>query len=115
VKTYAEKLKDPRWQKKRLHIMERAGFKCEQCGRTDKTLHVHHGWYPRGKEPWEAPDWVLWCLCEHCHDKLEAAVFTMGQIVGAVHPQDYLDLLGIVEQLATTLSVRRQELQKAQE
>jgi len=39
---YADKLKDPRWQKKRLKIMERANWECESCGDSEKTLHIHH-------------------------------------------------------------------------
>ncbi len=35
---YLEKLKDPRWQKKRLAVMERAGWKCQCCSETKKTL-----------------------------------------------------------------------------
>lgn len=64
---YAEKLKDPRWQKKRLEIMARDGFMCHKCGSTTNTLHVHHMLYHPGKEPWEAPDCDLVTLCEWCH------------------------------------------------
>jgi 5-methylcytosine-specific restriction endonuclease McrA len=53
MKTYFEKLKDPRWQRKRLEVMERAGFACEYCGSATETLNVHHGFYEKGKEPWE--------------------------------------------------------------
>lgn len=65
---YQEKLLDPRWQKKRLEVFERAGFKCQCCGRGDLTLHVHHLVY-LGKEPWETPDNALESLCSHCHEK----------------------------------------------
>jgi len=65
--TYAEKLKSPLWQKKRLEIMERAGFACEGCGSRTETLHVHHGYYERSLEPWEYDGLTLWCLCESCH------------------------------------------------
>lgn len=66
--SYAEKLKDPRWQRKRLEVFERAKFTCEECSGTDKTLHVHHKRYIRGREPWEYEDKVdLACLCEDCH------------------------------------------------
>jgi hypothetical protein len=64
---YQEKLLDPRWQKKRLEVFQRAGFKCESCGRTDRTLHVHHLIYSKG-EPWEAPDHTLESLCDKCHE-----------------------------------------------
>lgn len=63
--TYSEKLRDPRWQKKRLSIMQREGFKCQACGRSNETLNVHHLWY--SKEPWAVSDELLECLCETCH------------------------------------------------
>lgn len=63
--TYAEKLKDPRWQRKRLEIFDRDGFKCIRCGDGLKTLHVHHLQYYG--EPWEAPDAMLSTLCCDCH------------------------------------------------
>ncbi len=64
--TSSEKLKDPRWQKKRLQIMERDGWKCLGCGDDKMTLAVHHLVY--SGEPWEAPDQYLETLCEWCHD-----------------------------------------------
>lgn len=63
---YSDLLKDPRWQKKRLKIMERDGFKCQGCGNEEKTLHVHHLKY--NGMPWEAPDNHLITLCENCHE-----------------------------------------------
>ena len=67
--TYAEKLRDPRWQKKRLEIMELDGWKCRICGDVDSTLHTHHLYYKRGREPWDYPNESLICLCETCHEK----------------------------------------------
>ncbi len=65
--TYAEKLKDPRWQKRRLHVMEAANFCCQSCYNEKKTLHVHHVLYRKGAQPWEYADHELKCLCEDCH------------------------------------------------
>ncbi len=65
---YREKLKDPRWQKKRLTILDRDAFTCRQCGATTKTLHVHHLDYIHGRAPWEYPDGALVTLCEACHE-----------------------------------------------
>ena len=66
-KTYLEKLKDPRWQKKRLEILERDNWTCKACGETEKTLHVHHIFYFPKKEPWEIENGFLITLCENCH------------------------------------------------
>jgi hypothetical protein len=64
---YLEKLKDPRWQKKRLEIMERDGWMCKSCGDKDSNLNVHHIFYLPKKEPWEIPNGLLITLCETCH------------------------------------------------
>lgn len=64
---YSEKLKDPRWQKKRLEIFERDGWKCRACGEKDKSLHVHHIFYLPKKEPWDIPNGFLITFCEDCH------------------------------------------------
>ena len=66
--TYSEKLKDPRWQKKRLEILQSFEFTCSFCGSKEKTLHVHHGYYKRGLMPWEYPDEAYHCLCFECHE-----------------------------------------------
>jgi 5-methylcytosine-specific restriction endonuclease McrA len=66
--TYYEKLKDPRWQKKRLEILNRDGFKCTLCGEEQITLHVHHKVYEYGKNPWEYNNSVFTTLCETCHE-----------------------------------------------
>jgi hypothetical protein len=65
--TYAEQLKHPKWQKKRLRVLERADFKCQSCLETDKTLHVHHKLYRKGAMAWEYDDNDLAVLCETCH------------------------------------------------
>ena len=66
-KNYSELLKDPRWQKKRLEILQRDNFKCMSCGETKDTLHVHHIRYEYGNNPWDATDKDLITLCEACH------------------------------------------------
>lgn len=65
--TYAEKLLDPRWQKKRLEIFNRDGWACKKCGSKTITLHVHHSFYRLGFEPWDYPQESLSTLCELCH------------------------------------------------
>lgn len=63
---YKEFLKDGRWQRKRLEIMKRDGFKCKQCGATN-DLHVHHLRYFKGRKPWEYSNEDLVTLCGKCH------------------------------------------------
>jgi hypothetical protein len=64
---YAEKLKDPRWQKKRLEILNRDHWTCKYCGEKERTLHVHHLFYFKDKDPWEVNNGFLVTLCEGCH------------------------------------------------
>lgn len=64
---YTDQLKDPRWQKKRLEILERDEWKCKDCGNGKDTLHVHHHLYKKGAAPWEYPNALLGTLCDDCH------------------------------------------------
>ena len=70
MSTYSEKLKDPRWQKKRLKILSRDRWKCKKCGDTETTLHVHHLNY--NGNPWEVENEHLITLCEDCHECVES-------------------------------------------
>jgi hypothetical protein len=63
---YAEQLRDPRWQRRRLEILQRDNFACCVCGCTRLPLHVHHLEY--GPTPWEVADKDLETLCESCHE-----------------------------------------------
>ena len=67
-KSYYEKLKDPRWQKKRLEVMEANEFRCEVCMDSESPLNVHHKEYFKGHEPWEYDTNQLACICESCHE-----------------------------------------------
>ena len=64
---YSEKLRDPRWQKKRLQVLERDNFTCQFCGNTEKTLHIHHFCYPQSGNPWDSHLTSLTTLCCDCH------------------------------------------------
>lgn len=65
--TYGELLKNPNWQRKRLEMLEAAGWSCKVCAATEKTLHVHHKQYIKGRKPWEYENSELEVLCEDCH------------------------------------------------
>jgi hypothetical protein len=69
--TYSEKLRDPRWQKKRLQVMERDDFSCACCQSRTRTLNVHHTYYRKGAMPWDYPSGDLVTMCEDCHEELE--------------------------------------------
>jgi len=92
VSDYDEKLKDPRWQRKRLKILERDGWACQQCGCRD-DLHVHHRVYYG--DPWEAPDESLITLCERCHEAEHR------RIAPGADPESIVDILDwwVVEEI----------------
>jgi 5-methylcytosine-specific restriction endonuclease McrA len=64
---YAEQLKNPKWQRKRLEILTRDNWTCQKCGDTETTLHVHHLIYANGIKAWDYSNEMLITLCEHCH------------------------------------------------
>lgn len=64
---YSEKLRSPKWQKKRLEILTRDNFTCQLCGDTETELQIHHKEYISGKDPWEYDNALLITLCKDCH------------------------------------------------
>jgi hypothetical protein len=71
--SYWQKLRDPRWQKRRLEIMDRDKFACRMCGNDRETLNVHHLAYERNGEPWDTDEYLLVTLCEPCHEEFHDA------------------------------------------
>lgn len=69
MSNYSEKLKSPKWQKKRLEILKRDEFSCQLCGDEESTLHVHHIGY--SSDPIKTPNELLITLCESCHSEEE--------------------------------------------
>jgi hypothetical protein len=68
-KNYDELLRHPKWQKRRLKIMERDNWACSVCSEKEKALNVHHKTYGQNNKPWEYPDTNLETLCHDCHSK----------------------------------------------
>lgn len=64
---FSEQYKYPRWQRKRLEILNRDGFTCRCCGDAKTQLHVHHTYYSKGVSVWDHSDFQLITLCEECH------------------------------------------------
>lgn len=105
-KSYYELLKHPKWQAKRLRILERAGFKCELCVRDDITLHVHHTIYRKGRKPWEYDDSELLCFCEECHGHNEEHRVELRELIGFIDRKsfglDFFQLLSYVRAMAAS-------------
>lgn len=98
MKTYSEKLKDPRWQKKRLEIMERDGFRCRMCDSRKETLHIHHCHYEKGN-PWDTDDSLLITLCHQCHEERQEIENRGRKLLGKLFAQFDYGQAGLVDSL----------------
>lgn len=94
---YSEKLRNPKWQKRRLEILNRDHFTCRLCGDKERTLHVHHIRYDRGADPWDYPDNTLVTVCEACHEELSISKFgdfiEQSLIVGGARMRHLFNLM----------------------
>ncbi len=94
---YAEKLKHPKWQKARLKALESANYECSSCGASERTLHVHHGYYAKGREPWEYEPESLHVLCEECHGRATAEMAELLRLIGLSGPSRIVSMIGYVK------------------
>ena len=97
--SYWELLRDPRWQQKRLKVMERDEWTCQDCVEGGKTLNVHHTYYERGNMPWDYPDWSLMTLCEECHEKRHDLLDRSKQALGLLDTPFLRDVFGYAKGL----------------
>lgn len=95
--SYTERLRDPRWQKKRLQILERDGWKCQECGATESTLEVDHLIYAPSGRPWEVDDQGLRTLCSDCHERVTKLRRVARAVVGTLGSRELLSLLKVFE------------------
>lgn len=91
--TYFEQLKHPKWQRKRLEVLEIAGFECEDCGSNEKTLHVHHRQYFKGRMAWEYGNEELAVLCDECHEMAHSVDDRLKQILAVTGSNDALAMV----------------------
>lgn len=78
---YSEKLRDPRWQKKRLKILNRDDWACQCCFNEKETLHVHHMTYIKKQEPWDSDSINLITICETCHTKIHSNDESVSSVI----------------------------------
>lgn len=86
--TYAEQLAHPKWQRRRLEMLNAAGWACTTCGNEDKQLHVHHRVYIKGRQVWDYSDHELVVLCHVCHGTEHEAKDLLDQLLLAVPQSD---------------------------
>jgi 5-methylcytosine-specific restriction endonuclease McrA len=103
-KEYMERLRDPRWQRNRLAVLERADWRCESCGTREVNLQIHHGDYERGLMPWEYPPEALYCLCDNCHERAEARKAQAYRELGLIPPWHQSHAVWLLRELHKLLS-----------
>lgn len=87
MKTYKEKLSDPRWQKKRLEVFSNSNFSCDLCLDEKSELHVHHKEYIKDKDIWDYDDSNFQSLCFACHDVVGKS---KNEIISCVKNDKYI-------------------------
>lgn len=112
---YKEKLKNPRWQKKRLEIFNRDHWTCQRCFTDDIPLNIHHRKYLPNTDPWDYPNELLITLCEECHDyetlHYETALATLIDITKTyLLADDIAELIPIVISLHDSTNLDRDQL-----
>ncbi len=99
--TYIEQLNDPRWQRKRLEIMERDNFACSCCGTTFLKLNVHHLYYLKGLKPWEYDNEAMVTLCDSCHEFAHNSLTKISALISFQVLKNGMDLITVTELLNT--------------
>lgn len=100
--SYKDKLRDPRWQRRRLETLNAHNWQCQECGDTATPLNVHHLAYIANMEPWDHPDALLACLCDRCNAKAHVTtaepevIATVAAIAAKMPEYPYCDNCGAI-------------------
>ena len=74
--TYAEKLRDVRWKRRRDELLRKSNWTCAECRepllKGCMDLQVHHVVYITALDPWMYPDELLLVLCDWHHKERQA-------------------------------------------
>lgn len=92
---YSSQLRSPEWQKRRLQIMEMAGFKCQRCDEEAKELNVHHIKYRKGADVWDYPNDQLVCLCNQCHKDTHDVLEFFSEFISRADSLTFDSLYGV--------------------
>lgn len=84
--TYAQQLQHPNWQRRRLEMLQAAGWSCQACYNAEDTLHVHHKRYIKGRMAWEYADHELAVLCKTCHENEHYNEEQLRRLLACVPP-----------------------------
>lgn len=110
--SYYELLKHPKWQAKRLRVLERAGYRCQLCADDETELHVHHTIYRKGAKPWEYEDHELQSLCKDCHAARTRTRADIDALLGRIETEsvgsDLYRVVGYLQAMVAEYDVRRE-------
>ena len=90
--SYSAKLRDERWQQKRVKILERANGHCQDCEKEFKNLEVHHCYYMTLCHPWQYPLDSLRALCRDCHENRAVSEIRLNALLARADRQQIDEL-----------------------
>ena len=94
--SYADKLRDVRWKRRRDDLLRQANYTCCECGQPLESgtmdLQVHHVVYITALDPWDYPDELLVVVCDWHHKERQAVEQAIYAEVGK-----HLATLNVVE------------------
>lgn len=96
MKDYKSQYMHPKWQKRRLEMLESAGYQCQSCEDTEKTLHVHHKRYIKGRDVWDYADDDLEVLCADCHKHEHWQKDELNKMVSSMDSDQVSNLICLV-------------------
>ena len=96
MKDYKSQYLHPKWQKRRLEMLESADYQCQSCEDTEKTLHVHHKRYIKGRDVWDYADDDLEVLCVDCHKHEHWQKDELNKMIATMCSQEVAELLCII-------------------
>lgn len=112
--SYRTQLQHPEFQKVRLEVLERDGWRCRWCETGNVNLQVHHGYYKKNAEPWDYERESLWSLCKNCHVRAENVRRDVYRVLGHVHPKHHAHILNLLEQVRSLVESDEHLLQEAE-
>lgn len=94
--SYAEQLRHPFWQRKRLEVLEYFRFTCYGCDSKEKTLHVHHKRYVKGRKAWEYELEDFEALCADCHNETHESKELLDSVIAQFPSVMWSDIAAVL-------------------
>jgi len=94
--SYAELLRRPEWQWKRLERLKGADFQCEECKEFSRNLRLDIRRHIPGTKPWdyEYDDYI--CVCEECAKGRDFLLNAIRKDIGRLSLSDLAKVFQIV-------------------